>query len=357
MSKDLYNILEVDRNASSDEIKKSYRRLSKKYHPDINKDPGAESKFKEISGAYEILSDSQKKSNYDRFGDVNGGGNPFGGGGGGNPFGGHGFNMDDIFSQFGDMFGGNPFGGRNQQRSRRGGDLRIKVVLNIQDVLKGSVKKLKYKKQEVCNPCNGAGGTDIKTCLVCNGSGQRVVVQNTPFGQMRTQATCPDCSGSGKQVKNKCGHCHGEGTVLKEKVIDVNIPAGVSNGMQLRMDGYGNDVKDGMSGDLYIVIEEEVSHKFRREGNNIIIEKPISVLDVICGSNIIVDTPHGNINVWIEPGTEHGKMIRITGKGIPDPNYGMGDLYIRVNIKIPKKIDLDEKHILEKLKSSNNFKA
>lgn len=355
MSKDLYNVLEVDRNSTPDEIKKSYRRLSKKFHPDVNKDPGAESKFKEISSAYDTLSDPQKKSNYDRFGDPNGGGNPFGGGG--NPFGGHGFS-DDIFSHFGDMFG-NPFG-RNQQqqqRRKRGGDLRIKVVVNIDEILKGTSKKLKYKRQESCGACNGKGGSDVRSCIPCNGSGVRNVVQNTPFGQVRTQTTCPDCNGSGQQIQNKCNQCNGDGTQLKEKVVDVQIPAGVSTGMQLKMDGYGNHIRDGVPGDLYVIIEEAQDFSYKRDGNNLIIEKTISVIDALCGSNIIVKTPHGDIPIHVESGTEHGKTIRVSGKGIPDINYGLGDLYIRFNIKIPKDIPLDEKIILEKFKNSNTFRV
>lgn len=353
MSKDLYSVLEVDRNSTPDEIKKSYRRLSKKFHPDVNKDPGAESKFKEISSAYETLSDPQKKSNYDRFGDPNGGGgNPFGGGfGGGNPFGG---GFGDIFSQFGDFFGGNPHG--NAGRTK-GGDLRMKVVVNIKEILDGCVKKLKYKRQTTCNGCGGKGGSESRTCIPCNGSGVRSVIQNTPFGQIRTQTTCPDCSGSGQQIKNKCGQCHGEGTQLKEETIDVNIPKGVSTGMQLRMQSWGNHIRNGVPGDLFIIIEEKQDFSYKRDGNNIIVEKNISVIDAMCGANVDVEAPSGKVNIWVEAGTEHGKMHRINGKGIPDVNYGLGDLYIKLNIKIPKNIPVEEKLILEKLKNSNTFKV
>ena len=354
MSKDLYSILEVDRNSTPDEIKKSYRRLSKKFHPDVNKDSGAESKFKEISSAYDVLSDSQKKSNYDRFGDPNGGGNPFGGGG--NPFSGGGENpFGDIFNNFGDFFGGgNPHG--NSGRTR-GGDLRMKVVVDIKDILNSSTKKIKYKRQTNCTGCNGKGGTDVRTCLSCNGQGQRIVVQNTPFGQMRTQVSCPDCGGTGQQIKNKCGLCHGEGTKLSEEVVDVQIPAGVSSGMQLKMQSYGNHIRNGEPGDLFIIIEEKQDFSYRRDNNNIIIEKNISVIDALCGSNIEVDTPRGKMNIHVEAGTEPGKMNRVVGKGIPDINFGLGDLYIKLNIKIPKNIPIEEKLILEKLKSSNTFRV
>ena len=350
MNKDYYNILGVDKNASEDEIKKAYRKMAMKYHPDKNPDnPEAEAKFKEASEAYDVLSSPDKKSNYDRYGSATGGGNPFGGGG---------FNMEDIFSNFGDIFG-NAFNQRyNGQRPQsKGSNLRIKVSLTIDEILKGANKKIKYKRQDRCNTCSGKGGTDVKSCLPCNGTGQRIVVQQTPFGQIRQATTCPDCAGSGQQVHSKCKDCHGDGTVLREQTIDVDIPAGVSNGMQLSMSGYGNHIRNGMPGDLHIIVEELRDHSFTREGNNIIVEKTISVLDAIMGANLKVNTPHGEIPITIEPGTEHGKVIRISGRGIPDIHLGMGDLFIRVSIKIPKKIELDEQHVLEKLKASKNFQV
>jgi molecular chaperone DnaJ len=355
MSKDYYGVLGVDRNANEEQIKKAYRKKAMEFHPDKNPgNPTAETKFKEAAEAYDVLSDATKKSNYDNFGSATG--NPFGGGG--NPFGGggHGFNMDDIFSQFGDIFG-NRGGGRQQRRQAKGSDLRIKVVLNIDEILKGCNKKLKYKRHVKCEPCNGQGGSDIKDCLTCNGQGHRIVVQNTPFGQMRTETTCPDCRGTGKIVRNQCNHCHGEGTELKEQVVDVEIPVGVSNGMQLTMHGYGSFIRDGVPGDLHILVEEAQDFSYKREGNNIVVDKTISVIDAICGAHIKVSTPHGDIPLYIEPGTEHGKTARIGGKGIPDIHYGLGDLYIKISIKIPKSIDLDEQHILEKLKESKNFQA
>ncbi len=351
MSKDYYKILGVERNSSDDEIKKAYRKMAMQFHPDKNpNNPEAEAKFKEAAEAYDVLSTPDKKSNYDRYGSASGPGSHNGGFGG--------FNMDDIFSQFGDIFG-NSFNQRygGQRPQSRGSNLRIKVSLTIDDILTGVVKKLKYKRQDKCTTCKGVGGSDERTCIPCGGSGQRMVVQNTPFGQIRQASTCPDCAGSGKVVNIKCNDCRGQGVKLKEEVVDVDIPAGVSNGMQLTMQGMGNYVKSGIPGDLQIIIEEITDFSFKRENNNIIVEKTISVIDAIVGANVKVSTPRGEIAIAVEPGTEHGKVYRVSGKGIPDINYGLGDLYVKINVKIPKKINLEEKHILEKLKSSNSFQV
>jgi len=352
MSKDYYKILGVEKDATPDEIKKAYRKMAMKYHPDKNDGSvDSESKFKEAAEAYDVLSTPDKKSNYDRFGSANGGGNPFGGGFG---------NMEDIFSNFGDIFGGafnQRYNNGAQKPQSRGSNLRIKVTLNIDEILKGTSKKLKYKRQDKCSTCSGKGGTDVRNCIPCNGTGQRTVVQNTPFGQIRQATSCPDCAGSGQHVHNKCNDCKGDGTIVKDQTVDVEIPAGVSNGMQLSMTGFGNHVRNGQPGDLHIIVEEERDFSFKRENNNIIVEKTISVIDAIIGSNVKVKTPHGEMSVAIEPGTEHGKVIRMSGKGIPDIQYGMGDLYIKISVKIPKKIELDEKLTLEKLRKSKNFEV
>ena len=355
MAKDYYNVLGVDKTASEDEIKKSYRKMAMKWHPDRNPDnPDAEVKFKEAAEAYDVLSTPEKKSNYDRFGTADGGGNPFGGGFGGGQ--GHGFNMNDIFSQFGDIFGGGFGGGRQQQqRQSKGSDLRIKVSLTIEEIISGTTKKLKYKRQEPCGGCNGKGGSDVRSCIPCNGSGQRTVVQNTPFGQIRNVSGCPDCNGSGTQIANKCNACHGQATIPKEQTVDVEIPKGVGNGMQMTMAGFGNHIINGVPGDLYIVFDEIREMYFRREGGNIIVDHEISVIDAIIGANVSVKTPHGDIMIAIEPGTEHGKIIRIHGKGVADIHEGMGSLVVNIKIRIPKSINLDQKAILEKLKSSGNF--
>lgn len=357
MSKDYYNVLGINKGASDDEIKKAYRKKAMEFHPDKNPDnPQAETKFKEAAEAYDVLSNPEKKSNYDRFGTADA--NPFGGGGG-NPFGGfgHGFSMDDIFSQFGDIFGQNKGGGRWAQKKRKGGDLRLKVSLTIQEILKGVTKKVKYKRQDSCNSCNGKGGTDVRDCMPCSGTGRRVVVQNTPFGQIRQEHGCPDCGASGKKVANPCGVCRGEGTVPKEEIVSVDIPAGVSSGMVLSMQGYGNYVKDGIPGDLQILVEELREFYFKREGNNLLVEKEVSVIDAIIGSQVKVKTPHGDIPITIQPGTEHGRQLRVVGKGIPDVNLGLGDLIVKVSLKIPKNVSQEEKAVLEKLKESNNFTA
>ena len=353
MSKDYYKILDVDRNATAEEVKKAYRKMAMKHHPDKNDgDIDSESKFKEAAEAYDVLSNPQKKSNYDQYGTVDG--NPFGGGG--NPFSGFGggFSMDDIFSQFGDVFGQNK---NRSQKKRRGGDLRLKVSLTIEEILKGITKKIKYKRQISCNSCNGKGGRDVRDCIPCNGTGRRVVVQNTPFGQIRQEHGCPDCGASGKKVMNPCVVCKGEGTVSHEELVNIDIPAGVSSGMVLNMQKYGNHIKDGIPGDLQILVEEIREFYFKREGSNILIEKEISVIDAIIGAQLRVKTPHGEVPITIQPGTEHGQQLRVFGKGVPDINLGLGDLIIKVSLKIPKNVTQEEKSVLEKLKESNNFTA
>lgn len=350
MNKDYYQILGVDKNSSKEEIKKAYRKMAMKYHPDKNQgDKEAEIKFKEAAEAYETLTDDNKKSNYDRYGSASGG-NPFGGGG-------FGYDMDDIFSQFGDVFG-DAFGRRySNQRRKKGSDLKVRITVSIEEILKGTSKKIKYKRRKKCNSCEGKGGKDIRECLVCNGSGRRTVVQNTPFGQIRQETTCLDCQGSGKQIKNKCNQCNGEGVEVKEETVEVDVPAGVSDNMQFTMKGYGNYTRDGEAGNLVIQIEELKEYYFKRENNNIVVEKEISVIDAIVGAQLKVKTPHGELNLKIEPGTQHDTKIKYNGKGIPDMNYGLGNLYVIVKLKVPKDINLEEKSILQKLGKSNNFKV
>lgn len=339
MNKDYYKILGVEKGSSEEEVKKAYRKLAMEHHPDKNQgNIESENKFKEISEAYDVLSDSNKRKNYDM--------------GGSNQQFAHGFNMEDIFSQFGDIFGN--FGG-GKQRQKRGADLRIKVQISLNEVLKGVKKTLKYKKQESCGACHGEGGTNVKSCGTCNGSGQRVILQTTTFGQIRQAVLCNTCNGSGKIPTNKCGSCHGDGTILKEQTVDVEIPAGVSNGMQLSMPQFGNCIKGGIPGDLQIIIEEIKDPIWTRQANILQTEKWISIPDAILGKKITIDSPHGKVTFDVEPGTESGKVIKIPNKGVPDLNYGMGDMLIRVNVKIPTKITLEDQMIIEKLKLSKSF--
>jgi molecular chaperone DnaJ len=351
MNKDYYKVLDIEKGASEDDIKKAYRKMAKKYHPDANPNNSeAETKFKEAAEAYETLSNSEKRLNYDRYGQS---GNPFGGGHAGSGFG---YSMNDIFEQFGDIFSSS-FGEKYKQqtRTRKGQDLRIKVTLSIEDILNGVTKKIKYKRHITCAPCKGEGGSDLRNCIPCNGSGKRTVVQNTHFGQIRQEVGCTDCGGSGKQITKKCNHCSGQGTSVKEDVIDIDIPAGLSNGMQISVKGGGNNIRGGVPGDLYIVVDELREFYFKRDNNNIIVEKEISLIDAILGAELKAKTPHGEIPIVIDPGTPHGRKIRITGKGIPDINIGLGDLFVIITIKIPKAIDSDEKEILEKLRESKSF--
>lgn len=344
MSKDYYKILEVERSASADEIKKSYRKQAMKYHPDKNPgDTNAEEKFKDCAEAFEVLSDPQKKQEYDTYGTVGGSDNfnPFGGG------------FGDIFSRFEDFFGF----GRQQNRVKKGSDLRIKVNLNLIDVINGVDKKLKYIRQTKCNTCNGIGGRDIQNCSICSGSGVRRIIQNTPFGTIQQNVSCNSCNGSGKQIRNICNNCRGNGTTPLEETIDVHIPQGASNGMSFNMTGQGNWGRGvDQFGDLQIFIEESPDPKFRREHNNLIYTQSISVIDAIIGKEQKIVTPQGEIKFTIKPGTSHKDVLRIQGKGVPDLQVGrVGDLLITVNIKMPQNISEEEKMVLESLKESPNF--
>ncbi|MFD2786704.1 molecular chaperone DnaJ [Hymenobacter rubripertinctus] len=357
--RDYYEVLGVAKNAAGDEIKKAYRKVAIKYHPDKNPDdPSSEDKFKEAAEAYEVLSDEQKRARYDRHGHQGMGG------GGGSP------NMEDIFSQFGDIFGGGGGGfesffggGRGQQggrRVRKGSNLRIKLKLDLEEIANGVEKKIKVKRYVACPPCSGTGaknGTDLKTCGTCNGQGQVKRVVNTMLGQMVSASTCPTCEGEGKVVTSKCDVCHGEGRQLHEEVIPINIPAGVAEGMQLSMNGKGNyPERGGVPGDLLIQIEEEPHELLRRDGNNIMFEQYISFVDAALGSSIEVPTIEGKVKIKVEPGTQPGKILRLRGKGIKDINgYGRGDQLIHLNVWTPKTVSGEERELLEKLRDSRNF--
>lgn len=360
--RDYYEILGLSRDASQDEIKKAYRKTAIKFHPDKNPDnPEAEDKFKEAAEAYEVLRDPDKRARYDRFGHQ-GVGSGAGGG-----FGGGGMSMDDIFSQFGDIFGGSAFesffggGGGRGQRQRKGSNLRIKLKLTLQEVALGVEKKIKVKRYVACDVCNGNGaknGTAVTTCHTCNGTGQVRKVVNTMLGQMVSANTCPTCGGEGKTIDERCGNCHGEGRVLQEEVIPVKIPEGVGEGMQLSMSGKGNMPKrGGVPGDLLIVIEEVEDEHLKRDGSNVIYDLHLSFVDVTLGTSVEVPTIDGSVKIKIEPGTQSGKILRLRGKGIKEINgYGQGDQLIHVNVWTPKSVSDDERKILNELRDSPNFK-
>ncbi|WP_192821692.1 molecular chaperone DnaJ [Rufibacter sp. LB8] len=360
--RDYYEVLGVAKGAQPDEIKKAYRKIAIKFHPDKNPDdPTAEDKFKEAAEAYEVLSDEQKRQRYDQFGHqgVNGGGG----------FGGGGMNMEDIFSQFGDIFGGGGGGGfesffgggqRGGKRMRKGSNLRIKLKLNLEEVAKGVEKKIKVKRYESCQVCDGNGsknGSALQTCGTCQGQGQVKRVVNTMLGQMVSSSTCPTCHGEGKMVTQKCDACHGEGRQLREEVISINVPAGVADGMQLSMSGKGNvPERGGIPGDLLIQIEEEHHATLRRDGNNIMFEQYVSFVDATLGASVEVPTIEGKVKIKVDPGTQSGKILRLRGKGIPDINgYGRGDQLIHINVWTPKAVNSEERQILEKLRDSQNF--
>lgn len=358
--RDYYEVLGIDKGASATEIKKAYRKIAIKFHPDKNPDnPEAEEKFKEAAEAYEILSNDQKRQQYDQYGHQGPGQGGFGGGGG--------MNMDDIFSQFGDIFGGGGGGfgfggggGGGGQRVRRGSNLRIKLKLNLQEVANGAEKKIKVKRNTSCKSCGGNGaknGTDLSTCGTCQGSGQVKKVVNTMLGQMVSASTCPSCNGQGKTILNKCDTCHGDGVTLEDDLITVNIPGGVADGMQLSMSGKGNyPPGGGVAGDLLIIIEEIEHDTLHREGNNIVFDLYLNFVDATLGTSVEVPTINGKAKIKVEPGTQSGKILRLRGKGVKDVNgYGTGDQLVHINIWTPKELTKEERTTLERLKDSENF--
>lgn len=347
--KDYYEVLGVSKSASADEIKKAYRKLAIQYHPDKNPDnPEAEDKFKEAAEAYEVLSNADKKARYDQFGHQGLGGN------GGH--GGAGMNMEDIFSQFGDIFGGGGgfgsfFGGGGGRRTKKGTNLRVKLKLNLQEIANGVEKKIKVKRHVV------AAGVSFKSCGTCQGSGQVKKVVNTMLGQMVSASTCAVCGGSGQIVDKKPAEADSRGLIIKEEVISINIPGGVGEGMQLSMSGKGNEIPGGIPGDLLIVIEESEDNVLQREGNNVIYDLHVSFIDAALGASLEVPTIDGKVKIKIDPGTQSGKMLRLKGKGIKDINgYHRGDQLIMVNVWTPTELSKEEKSTLEALRSSENFK-
>jgi molecular chaperone DnaJ len=363
--RDYYEVLGVTKNASAEEIKKAYRKMAIKYHPDKNPgDHDAEEKFKEAAEAYDVLSNSDKKARYDQFGHAGMNGASGGGFSGG-------FSMEDIFSQFGDIFGGHfggfgGFGGfgsqsRGGRRVNRGSDIRIRVKMDLKEIAHGTEKKVKINKQVACKACSGKGAkseADISTCSTCNGTGQVTRVTQTFLGTMQTASVCPTCNGEGKVISKPCNVCSGSGLVKEAEEITFKIPAGVAQGMQLTIQGKGNAAKrGGINGDLLVVIEEEVHPELQRDGNDLIYSLFISVPDAIIGTDAEIPSVDGKLRIKVEPGTQSGKILRLRGKGLPDVNgYGNGDLLVYIQVWTPKKIDKNEKELLEKLKSSPNFK-
>ncbi|HBT85297.1 MAG TPA: molecular chaperone DnaJ [Porphyromonadaceae bacterium] len=361
--RDYYEILEVSKTATAEEIKKAYRKKAIQYHPDKNPgDKSSEEKFKEAAEAYEVLSDQNKRARYDQFGHAGVGGAASGGFGGG-------MSMDDIFSQFGDIFGGHfggfgGFGGfgssQRGRRMNRGSDLRVKVKLNLKEILNGVEKKIKVKKYVSCSHCDGNGsedGNSVSTCATCNGSGVVTRVANTILGQMQTSSTCPTCNGDGKTITKKCSHCNGEGILREDEVITIKIPAGVGEGMQLSMSGKGNAARrGGINGDLLIVIEEEEDPNLIRDENDVIFNLFLSFPMAALGGTVEVPTIDGMAKVKIEPGTQPGKVLRLRNKGLPSVNgFGKGDQLIHVNVYVPENLSAKERKQMEELEKSDNF--
>ena len=367
--RDYYEVLGVAKTATAEEIKKAYRKKAIQYHPDKNPgDKEAEEKFKEAAEAYEVLSDPQKRQRYDQFG--------FAGMSGAGGFSGGDFSMQDIFSQFGDLFeswgmgGGNFssfFGGgssRGGQRVRRGTDLRVKVRLTLEEIATGVEKKIKVKKLVECKHCQGTGSADGsggETCPTCKGSGRVVRTQRGIFGMMQVQETCPTCHGEGRIIKNKCTHCGGDGVVRDEEIITIKIPAGVSGGMQIPVQGKGNAApRGGVPGDLLVLVEEEQHKDLVREGNDLIYNLLLDMPTAILGGQVQIPTLTGDVKITITPGTQPGKVLRMRGKGLPiidqyARQYGTGDLLINVGVYIPEKLNKDEKKLIEQLQNSPNI--
>ena len=362
--RDYYEVLGVSKTANEQEIKKAYREKALQYHPDRNPDnPQAEEKFKEAAEAYEILSNADKRAQYDRFGHagVSGMGGGF-----------QNMNMDDLFSHFGSVFEEFGFsrhfrsgfgGGRSAGRTavRRGSNIRIKVKLTLEEIAKGIEKNIKVQKQVPCDACDSTGAKNpdaVKTCPTCKGAGYTVQVQQSVFGVMQMQSECYTCHGEGKVISEKCPKCYGNGTVKGEDVVSIKIPPGVTNGMQLTMRGKGNAAPNkGINGDLFVLIEEEKHPIFERDANNIYMEYYVSFSQAALGDTVEIPTLDGKVRVKIASGTQPGTLLRLNGKGLPDLHrYGKGDLIVNVNVWIPKHLSKEEKQMVEQLADSDNFK-
>jgi len=361
--RDYYEILEVSKNSSADEIKKAYRKKAIQYHPDKNPgDKQAEEKFKEAAEAYEVLSNPDKRSRYDQFGHA--------GVGGAGGFSGGGMTMDDIFAHFGDIFGSfggfGRFGGFGSssasQRVNRGSNLRVKVKLNLQEIAFGVEKKIKVKKYVSCHHCKGTGaenGSSLNSCSTCKGSGHVTRITNTILGQMQSTTICPSCQGEGKVITRKCPNCNGEGLLRNDDIVSIKIPPGVEEGMQLSISGKGNAPRrGGINGDLLVVIEEEKHSELIRDGIDLIYPLTLTVPDVILGAAVEIPTIEGKVKVKIESGTQPGKILRLKNKGLPEINgYRIGDLLVKINVYVPNSISKEEAKIVEKLREFESFKV
>jgi molecular chaperone DnaJ len=356
--RDYYEVLGVSKSTDASELKKAYRKLAVQYHPDRNPDDkSAEEKFKEAAEAYEVLSDPDKKARYDRYGHA--------GVDGQGGFSGGGMTMEDIFSQFGDVFGdsgfGSFFGGggasSGRQRGQKGTNLRIKVALTLEEIAHGVHKKIKVKKDIACNGSGAKDSGSVKVCNTCGGNGVVRQVRNTFLGQMQTTVTCPTCNGSGKIISSFCAVCKGSGTSHGEETIDIDIPAGVESGMQLSMRNRGNSgQKGGPAGDLIINIEEKEHEFLQRDGQNILYEQFLSFADAAIGTQVEVPTLDGRVRIKIPAGTQSGKIFRLQDKGLPSvQGYGKGDQLIHVNVWTPKKLTNEERELLEKMRTMPNF--
>lgn len=367
--RDYYEVLGVQKNATADELKKAYRKKALQYHPDKNPgDKEAEEKFKEAAEAYDVLSDPDKRARYDQFGHNMGN---MGGGAGAGGFGGFssgGFTMEDIFSQFGDIFGGGGgfgggFGGTRgtrRKKVRKGSDLRVTVRVTLKDIAHGVEKKIKIPRWVKCDACNGTGaknGTAFTTCSTCGGTGYVHQMQHTFLGDMQSTAECPTCHGDGKVITEKCPVCNGEGIVKRDEVVTIKIPAGVYDGMTLSMRGMGNAPRHGGEyGDLLVVIQEEKDAELQRDENDLIYNLMLDLPTAMLGGKVEVPTVDGRARLTIEPGTQPGKILRLRGKGLPSPDkYGVGDLLVNVTVYIPKNLTEEEKAAVEKLKGSPNI--
>ncbi len=362
--RDYYEVLGVEKNATEDEIKKAYRKIAIKYHPDRNPDNAeAEQKFKEAAEAYDVLHDPQRRHQYDQFG-FNAPGGGFGG------FSGGGMNMDDIFSMFGDIFGGHAGfgggfgGGRQRPQQYRGSDLRLKVKLSLKEIATGTTKKFKVRKDITCSHCHGTGaeaGSTSETCPTCHGAGVVTRTQQSIFGMMQTQSVCPTCNGEGKVIKNKCKHCGGSGVEKGEEVVEINIPAGVAEGMVVNVPGKGNaGPHNGINGDIQVFIEEESNDTFVRDGNDLIYNLLLDFPTAALGGEVEIPTIDSKVKVKIESGTQPGKTLRLRNKGLPAVQgygYGHGDLLVNISVYVPKTLDRNEREALEKFKQSDNFKG